>query len=195
MLYAPFASPCTLHRPLHQPLHWPLHQLVHRPLHPLLHNSCTDPSFCCFGLHAGRDVSISAAVSILAGTSVSPSSGGGATPLYARDASSILSPNDDDSSQFMYGSRAASGVTWLSGLFDRGSWVESQCGWARTVVTGRARLAGTPVGVIAVETQVESLNLTSYRVSVCWRVSSHAFQGWLTCILEDGSHAFRLAHI
>ncbi len=29
-----------------------------------------------------------------------------------------------------------------------------QAGWARTVVTGRARLGGVPVGVIAVETQV-----------------------------------------
>jgi len=42
---------------------------------------------------------------------------------------------------------------WHSGLFDRGSWVEAQAGWARTVVTGRARLGGHPVGVIAVETQ------------------------------------------
>lgn len=42
---------------------------------------------------------------------------------------------------------------WHSGLFDRGSWVEAQAGWARTVVTGRARLGGNPVGVIAVETQ------------------------------------------
>jgi acetyl-CoA carboxylase/biotin carboxylase 1 len=42
---------------------------------------------------------------------------------------------------------------WRSGLFDRGSWVEAQAGWARTVVTGRARLGGNPVGVIAVETQ------------------------------------------
>lgn len=40
----------------------------------------------------------------------------------------------------------------IAALFDRGSWVESQEGWARTVVTGRARLGGLPVGVIAVET-------------------------------------------
>lgn len=43
---------------------------------------------------------------------------------------------------------------WESGMFDRNSWTESQAGWARTVVTGRARLGGIPVGVIAVETQV-----------------------------------------
>lgn len=25
---------------------------------------------------------------------------------------------------------------WQSGLFDKGSWVEAQAGWARTVITG-----------------------------------------------------------
>ncbi|KAJ2768835.1 acetyl-coenzyme-A carboxylase, partial [Coemansia nantahalensis] len=40
---------------------------------------------------------------------------------------------------------------WLGGFFDRGSFVETLGGWARTVVTGRARLGGIPVGVIAVE--------------------------------------------
>jgi acetyl-CoA carboxylase/biotin carboxylase 1 len=39
------------------------------------------------------------------------------------------------------------------GLFDRGSFVESLGGWARTVVVGRARLGGISVGVIAVETR------------------------------------------
>lgn len=43
---------------------------------------------------------------------------------------------------------------WESGMFDKNSWSEAQAGWARTVVTGRARLGGIPVGVIAVETQV-----------------------------------------
>ncbi|KAK2079983.1 hypothetical protein QBZ16_002378 [Prototheca wickerhamii] len=35
----------------------------------------------------------------------------------------------------------------VTGLFDRGSWTEAQAGWAQTVVTGRARLGGIPVGV------------------------------------------------
>ena len=52
-----------------------------------------------------------------------------------------------------------SGELWQSGLFDRGSWVEAQAGWARSVVTGRARLGGVPVGVIAVETQTVMLNI------------------------------------
>lgn len=40
-----------------------------------------------------------------------------------------------------------------SGLFDKDSFEESLGGWAKTVVTGRARLGGIPVGVIAVETR------------------------------------------
>jgi acetyl-CoA carboxylase/biotin carboxylase 1 len=38
-----------------------------------------------------------------------------------------------------------------SGLFDRGSFEEALGGWAKTVVVGRARLGGIPVGVIGVE--------------------------------------------
>eukprot|EP00889_Picochlorum_renovo_P007752 jgi/Picre1/34782/NNA_002248.t1 len=48
---------------------------------------------------------------------------------------------------------------WVSGLFDRGSWLESQSGWARTVVTGRARLGGIPCGVIAVEVDTVMLDI------------------------------------
>lgn len=42
---------------------------------------------------------------------------------------------------------------WESGFFDKGSWDEIMSAWARTVITGRARLGGVPVGVIAVETR------------------------------------------
>ncbi|XP_052155792.1 acetyl-CoA carboxylase 2 [Oryza glaberrima] len=42
---------------------------------------------------------------------------------------------------------------WLGGMFDKDSFVETFEGWAKTVVTGRAKLGGIPVGVIAVETQ------------------------------------------
>ena len=41
----------------------------------------------------------------------------------------------------------------MGGMFDRESFVETLEGWAKTVVTGRAKLGGIPVGVIAVETQ------------------------------------------
>ena len=42
---------------------------------------------------------------------------------------------------------------WESGFFDKGSWIEVMSAWAQTVVCGRARLGGVPVGVIAVETR------------------------------------------
>ncbi|KAK4742079.1 hypothetical protein SAY87_000080 [Trapa incisa] len=42
---------------------------------------------------------------------------------------------------------------WAGGIFDKGSFVETLKGWARTVVTGRAKLGGIPVGIVAVETQ------------------------------------------
>jgi hypothetical protein len=50
-------------------------------------------------------------------------------------------------------SSASGGSIFEGGLFDRGSWTEAQAGWARSVVTGRARLGGIPVGVVAVESQ------------------------------------------
>ncbi|XP_055002917.1 acetyl-CoA carboxylase 2 isoform X1 [Sorex araneus] len=43
--------------------------------------------------------------------------------------------------------------SWQSGFFDQGSFREILQPWAQTVVTGRARLGGIPVGVIAVETR------------------------------------------
>lgn len=53
----------------------------------------------------------------------------------------IEGKKDDDSSE------------WLSGFFDKGSFQETLSGWAQTVVVGRARLGGIPMGVIAVETR------------------------------------------
>eukprot|EP00930_Biecheleria_cincta_P038398 TRINITY_DN26381_c0_g2_i1.p1 TRINITY_DN26381_c0_g2~~TRINITY_DN26381_c0_g2_i1.p1 ORF type:complete len:2142 (-),score=492.71 TRINITY_DN26381_c0_g2_i1:106-6303(-) len=41
----------------------------------------------------------------------------------------------------------------LRGFFDTGSWIEYLEGWGRTVIAGRARLGGVPMGVIAVETR------------------------------------------
>ena len=42
---------------------------------------------------------------------------------------------------------------FMPGLFDKDSFVETLGGWARTVVVGRARLGGIPMGVIGVETR------------------------------------------
>lgn len=48
---------------------------------------------------------------------------------------------------------------WESGFFDLDSWDEIMEPWAQTVVCGRARLGGIPVGVIAVETRTVELTL------------------------------------
>lgn len=44
--------------------------------------------------------------------------------------------------------------TWTSGFFDRGSFTETLAGWAEAVVTGRARLGGIPVGIVATESRL-----------------------------------------
>ncbi|KAJ1432269.1 carboxyl transferase domain-containing protein [Ochromonadaceae sp. CCMP2298] len=43
------------------------------------------------------------------------------------------------------------GDCWQSGFFDRNSFVEVLSGWAKTVVVGRGRLGGIPMGVIVTE--------------------------------------------
>nr|XP_014349107.1 PREDICTED: acetyl-CoA carboxylase 2 isoform X1 [Latimeria chalumnae]XP_014349108.1 PREDICTED: acetyl-CoA carboxylase 2 isoform X1 [Latimeria chalumnae]XP_014349109.1 PREDICTED: acetyl-CoA carboxylase 2 isoform X1 [Latimeria chalumnae] len=48
-------------------------------------------------------------------------------------------------------------AVWQSGFFDRGSFMEIMRPWAQTVVVGRARLGGIPIGVIAVETRTVEL--------------------------------------
>lgn len=59
----------------------------------------------------------------------------------------------------MLAGRVGNNNEWESGFFDRGSWEEIMRPWAQTVVVGRARLGGIPVGVIAVETRTVEVNL------------------------------------
>jgi acetyl-CoA carboxylase/biotin carboxylase 1 len=47
----------------------------------------------------------------------------------------------------------------LLGMFDEGEFSELQAGWAKTVITGHARLGGIPVGVVAVEVDTVSMNV------------------------------------
>jgi len=42
----------------------------------------------------------------------------------------------------------------LKGFFDYGTWKEYLAGWGKSVVIGRARLGGIPMGVVAVETRL-----------------------------------------
>ncbi|EEA26014.1 acetyl-coenzyme-A carboxylase [Talaromyces marneffei ATCC 18224] len=75
-----------------------------------------------------------------------------------------LSDNWDRDITFVPPARQPCDVRWLiggkqeedgflTGLFDKDSFEESLGGWARTVVVGRARLGGIPMGVIAVESR------------------------------------------
>lgn len=48
---------------------------------------------------------------------------------------------------------------WEDGFFDRGSFMEVMQQWAQTVVCGRARLGGIPVGVVAVETRTVEIDI------------------------------------
>ena len=48
---------------------------------------------------------------------------------------------------------------FLRGLCDVGSFHEILSGWAKTVVTGRARLGGIPIGVISVETRTVEVEI------------------------------------
>ncbi|KAK4123014.1 hypothetical protein N657DRAFT_574108 [Parathielavia appendiculata] len=55
--------------------------------------------------------------------------------------------------RWMIGGKEEDDGSFQPGLFDKDSFVETLGGWARTVVVGRARLGGIPMGVIAVETR------------------------------------------
>ena len=46
------------------------------------------------------------------------------------------------------------GTSEMAGFFDKGSWKEYLGGWGKSVVTGRGRLGGIPMGAIAVETRL-----------------------------------------
>jgi len=54
---------------------------------------------------------------------------------------------------------SSSALESATGFFDRGSFTETLAGWGKTVVCGRARLGGIPVGVISVETRTVELIL------------------------------------
>jgi len=49
--------------------------------------------------------------------------------------------------------------TFVSGFFDKDSFKEYLAGWGKSVVVGRARLGGIPMGVIAVETRLSDRRL------------------------------------
>ena len=81
--------------------------------------------------------------------------------------------------RWMIGGREVEGK-FESGFFDEGSFIEVQSKWAQTVVCGRARLGGIPVGVIAVETRTVEVNVPAdpANLDTEFRVISQAGQVW-----------------
>ncbi len=63
--------------------------------------------------------------------------------------------NTQDSRWLVSGREMPDG-SFATGLFDRGSFTEVMGGWAKTIVTGRARLGGIPVGVIVPESRTQT---------------------------------------
>uniref|UniRef100_A0A6G1S971 Acetyl-CoA carboxylase n=1 Tax=Aceria tosichella TaxID=561515 RepID=A0A6G1S971_9ACAR len=71
----------------------------------------------------------------------------------------FVPPNSPHDPRWLINGREAPNGTWEDGFFDRGSFQEILSGWAKTVVVGRARLGGIPVGVIATETRTVELTI------------------------------------
>ena len=72
---------------------------------------------------------------------------------WDRDVTYCPQPKQAFDVRWMIGGKEEEDGSFQSGLFDKDSFVETLGGWARTVVVGRARLGGIPMGVIAVETR------------------------------------------
>jgi len=81
----------------------------------------------------------------------------GVESSHSSSSSSLLEEMESESvsgmSSWSSNSAVASKVLFVGGFFDRGSWMEVMSGWAKSVVCGRARLGGIPVGVIVPETR------------------------------------------
>jgi len=69
-----------------------------------------------------------------------------------REVTFVPSKSPYDPRHMLAGTTGPSGES-LSGFFDEGSFQEYLGGWGRSVVVGRAKLGGIPMGVIAVETR------------------------------------------
>ncbi|GLJ49976.1 hypothetical protein SUGI_1062920 [Cryptomeria japonica] len=82
---------------------------------------------------------------------------------------------------------------WLGGLFDRDSFIETLEGWAQTVVTGRAKLGGIPVGIIAVETQtvMQVIPADPGQLDSAERVVPQAGQVWFPDSASKTAQALR----
>ncbi|KAF8586337.1 hypothetical protein K439DRAFT_1659720 [Ramaria rubella] len=108
-------------------------------------------------LTAGSD--LEGATHILQWLSYIPEHKGAALPInmtndsWDRDIAYTPPKGPYDPRWFIEGKNDETSSEWLTGFFDKSSFQETLSGWAQTVVVGRARLGGIPMGVIAVETR------------------------------------------
>lgn len=71
----------------------------------------------------------------------------------------FMPPNSSYDPRLLLNGREAPNGTWEDGFFDRGSFQEILSGWAKTVIAGRARLGGIPVGIVATEVRMVELTI------------------------------------
>lgn len=71
----------------------------------------------------------------------------------------FMPPNCPFDPRWLINGKEGQNGTWEDGFFDRGSFQEILSGWAKTVVAGRARLGGIPVGVVATESRSVELTI------------------------------------
>lgn len=114
---------------------------------------------------------------------VPPYSGGPLPSLTSSDPPErpveYLPETSCDPSSAICGTTDANGK-WLGGIFDKDSFIETQDAWARTVLTGRGKLGGIPVGIIAAETLTQMLVIPADpgQLDSCERVIPQAGQLW-----------------
>ncbi|KAJ3357332.1 acetyl-coenzyme-A carboxylase [Allomyces javanicus] len=70
-----------------------------------------------------------------------------------RDIDFVPTKQPYDPRHMLHGHVDTESGAWVAGFFDRGSWMETMDGWSKTVIVGRGRLGGVPLGAIAVETR------------------------------------------
>ena len=109
--------------------------------------------------HLTASSDLQGATQILDWMSYVPDVKGGALPIrpsadsWDRDIDYTPPKSAYDPRWFIEGKEDETTSEWQSGFFDKDSFQETLSGWAQTVVVGRARLGGIPMGVIAVETR------------------------------------------
>ncbi|ELR23464.1 acetylCoA carboxylase [Acanthamoeba castellanii str. Neff] len=111
--------------------------------------------------HVSADDELQAVRAVLQWVAYVPAARGEALPVLATPWDAVArpvawSPQENtpyDPREMLGGALLPSGE-WCGGFFDRGSFFETLAGWAKTVVCGRARLGGIPVGVICAETRI-----------------------------------------